>query len=155
MKIWESMLAVLLCTGLVIALGLTACGDDDDDGDEGISPCDEALEQFNSQGCQNQASASVEEAQTCAVDCGVNLLCLDDCMDEFEDDISAFLSSAFVDRPGKQELPVEGFCEIDAKLVDQACRVVRDDLCASEPDMLERRVQPARLLAVAGAASRE
>jgi hypothetical protein len=88
MKIRESMPAILLCTCLIVTFGLTACGDDEE---EEMSQCELALEQFNSQACQNQASAAVEEAQTCAVGCGMNLPCLDDCMESFEDDISACL----------------------------------------------------------------
>ncbi len=39
MKSWKLFLAVLLCSGLGIALGLSGCGDDDDEGD---ARCDAA-----------------------------------------------------------------------------------------------------------------
>ncbi len=44
MKLWKSMLTMLLCSGLIIAFGLTACGDDDDE--ESGMTCEQALEVF-------------------------------------------------------------------------------------------------------------
>ena len=37
MRTWRLLLAVLLCSGLCVAFGLSGCGDDDDD-DVGLDP---------------------------------------------------------------------------------------------------------------------
>jgi hypothetical protein len=88
MKIWKSMLAMMLCSGMIIAFGLSGCGSDDN-----VEPgmtCGEALTQFKSEACQTAAFANVEAAKTCAVACPEgDENCLDDCLSAFEDDISA------------------------------------------------------------------
>ena len=45
----KPMLAMLLCSGLIVALDLTACGDDDDE--EAGMTCNEAFAQVTSTDC--------------------------------------------------------------------------------------------------------
>ena len=87
MRMQNLTVVMMIGSVLILALGFAGCGDDDDE----MSECEKALEQFNSQACQNQASAVVGDAQTCVLGCGVNVQCLAGCMDSFEDDISACL----------------------------------------------------------------
>lgn len=86
MKPWRAILAMLLCSALLIAAGLTACGDDDDEVD-----CAAALAQLQSAGCVNGVTAGINDLRTCLAQPG----CLGDpvcqalCEDEFEDAASA------------------------------------------------------------------
>jgi len=61
MKLWRSMLAMLLCSGMVFALGLTACGDDDDE-DQGGSAmtCEDAFDTLTSDTCVQGAAGVVD-----------------------------------------------------------------------------------------------
>jgi hypothetical protein len=81
MKLWKPMLAILLGSGLIISLGLTACGDDDDEEVEGMT-CGEAYEQFISTECTTQAYANVDALKTC-IDTAVTEQDVDLCLDAF------------------------------------------------------------------------
>lgn len=87
MKMPKAMMAVMLCAGLVAALGLTACGDDDEE--PGMT-CEQALAQFTSDDCQTQAFDHVEALNTCLDQCGSVEEC-DNCFWDFEDEIPACL----------------------------------------------------------------
>ena len=87
MRMQKLTVVMMIGSVLVLALGFAGCGDDNDE----MSECEKALEQFNSQDCRTQASAAVDGAQQCVLGCDVNAQCLDDCMNSFEDDISACL----------------------------------------------------------------
>jgi len=86
MKIWKSMAAILFCSGLILALGLAGCGDDDDEAPQ--MTCEQALEQFTSQDCQAQASANVNTLKTCVEACA-NETCVDNCLSAFEGQLPA------------------------------------------------------------------
>jgi hypothetical protein len=88
MKIWKTMAAILFCSGLILALGLAGCGDDDDEAPQ--MTCEQALEQFTSEDCQTQASANVDELKTCLSGCGTDE-CGDNCYQAFVDDIPGCL----------------------------------------------------------------
>ena len=85
MKLWESMLAVLLCVGLVVAIGLTACGDDDDEGDPRCdSTCNKIVScaadfipplDFGRQECIEGCNADIDAQAECAFDCDRGLAC--------------------------------------------------------------------------------
>ena len=60
MKLWKSMLAMLLCSGLIVAFGLTACGDDDDEED-----CAAVLAQLQAPACENAATAAIDVFRAC------------------------------------------------------------------------------------------
>lgn len=81
MKFWKPMLAMLLCSGLLIAVGLTACGDDDEEEIVGMT-CGEAYDQFVSTECTTQAFANVDDLKTC-VDAAVSDDDVDECLDDF------------------------------------------------------------------------
>ena len=67
MKLWESMLAMLLCSGLIIAFGLTACGDDDDE--ESGMTCEQALATLTSDNCVDAIEAALPGVEDCLNDC--------------------------------------------------------------------------------------
>ena len=67
MKMPKVMMAMMICAGLVAAIGLTACGDDDDE--EVQVSCEQALEHWNSDECQDPAEAAVGALNTCADAC--------------------------------------------------------------------------------------
>ena len=77
MKLWRSMLAMLLCSGLIIAFGLTACGDDDDE--ESGMTCDEALATLTSDTCVDAIEAALPGVQACLDVCPIGD---EDCVDE-------------------------------------------------------------------------
>jgi len=83
MKLWESILAMVLCMGLVVAFGLTACGDDDDEGDprcdkvcNKIVSCaaDFAID-FGLQECIDGCNADIDAQAECAFDCDRGATC--------------------------------------------------------------------------------
>jgi hypothetical protein len=82
MKLWKSTIAMLLCSGLVAALGLTACGDDDDDGGGGMS-CAEALSTITSDTCQQAVEGAWPAVQFCLGTCNPpdDPVCVGDCLD--------------------------------------------------------------------------
>jgi hypothetical protein len=90
MKMPNAMMAMMLCAGLVAALGLAACGDDDEE--PGMT-CEEALAGFLSTDCQTQAFEHVDALNTCIDGCGT-ADCVDDCYADFEDEIPACLPEA-------------------------------------------------------------
>ena len=103
MKLWRSMLAMLLCSGLIIAFGLTACGDDDDEVD-----CAGALAQLQSSGCENAATAAIDPFRACMTDCQGNPdppACEEDC----EDDLDAATSAC---EPAASTLAEECGCDV-------------------------------------------
>ena len=74
------MLAMLLCSGLIIAFGLTACGDNDDE--EGGLTCEQALATLTSDNCIDAIEAALPGVQTCLNDCAPgNEACVDNCLD--------------------------------------------------------------------------
>ncbi len=83
MRIWKSMLAMLLCSGLIIAFGLTACGDDDDEVD-----CAGALAQLQNSGCVNAVTAGIDAFRSCMAACQ-DQACEDACGDDFDAATSA------------------------------------------------------------------
>ena len=93
MKMPKAMLAMMLCAGLVAALGLVACGDDDEA--PGMT-CGEALAQFLSEDCQTAAFANVNVLNTCIDGCP-DEDCVDGCYADFEDEIPAC-------RPGADQV---------------------------------------------------
>lgn len=84
MKKRESILAILLCTSLIITFGLTACGDDDDEVD-----CAGALAQLQTPACENAATAAIDVFRACMTACAGNEVCEDACNSDFEAAISA------------------------------------------------------------------
>ncbi len=80
MKLWKSMLAMLLCSGLIIAFGLTACGDDDDDEPD----CVGALTQLQTPDCLNGIIAGIDVFRTCMAGCQGDPICEEGCEDDFE-----------------------------------------------------------------------
>ena len=82
MKIWESMLAMLLCGGLIVAFGLTACGDDDDEVD-----CAAALTQLQGSACEDAITDGVGLLRLCLTGCP-DEDCEDACWDDFDIDTS-------------------------------------------------------------------
>ena len=88
MKRTKSMLAMILCSGLVFALGITACGDDDDEEGSGGMTCGEAYDQLTSTECTTQAYDSVDTLKTC-IDAATSEGEIDACLDAFEDAIPA------------------------------------------------------------------
>jgi hypothetical protein len=79
MKKWESMLAMLLCSGLIVTFGLTACGDDDEE--ESGMTCEEALATLTSDNCINSIEAALPGIQDCLNGCAPgNEACVDDCL---------------------------------------------------------------------------
>ncbi|MGW8320206.1 MAG: hypothetical protein ACWGSD_01500 [Thermodesulfobacteriota bacterium] len=56
MKLWRSMLAMLVCSGVIIALGITACGGDDKV-DNGMT-CEKALATLTSDTCIGAVEAA-------------------------------------------------------------------------------------------------
>lgn len=84
MKLWKSMLTMLLCSGLIIAFGLTACGDDDDE--EGGMTCDQALATLTSDRCIAAVGAALPGVQACLGACTPgDDVCIDNCLDLDED----------------------------------------------------------------------
>ncbi len=80
MKLWKPMLAMLLCSGLIITLGLTACGDDDDE--EGGMSCEQALSTLTSSTCGDAVLAAAPGVQSCLDGCAPgDEVCVDDCFD--------------------------------------------------------------------------
>jgi hypothetical protein len=79
MKIRESMLALLLCAGLIVTFGLTACGDDDD-----VLECAEALVQLQDSACEAAVTAGIDVLRDCLLACGGDPVCEDVCEDTFE-----------------------------------------------------------------------
>jgi|GEM_PF-3428223 len=85
MKLTKSMLAMLLCCGLIIPFGLTACGDDDDDEEVTGMTCGEAYDQFVSTECTTQAFAHVNGLKAC-FDTAVSAEDEDACFELFFED---------------------------------------------------------------------
>jgi hypothetical protein len=83
MKLWRSMLALLLCSGMVFALGLTGCGDDDDDEVVDEMTCEDAFDTLTTDECV-LGSAAVADAVLlpCVGDCDPpgNEACVGDCV---------------------------------------------------------------------------
>ncbi len=84
MKLWRSMLAMLLCSGLVFAVGLTGCGDDDDE-DQGGSAmtCEDAFDTLTTDECVLGAAGVAEAVlQPCVLACDPpgNEACVGDCV---------------------------------------------------------------------------
>ena len=84
MKLRRSILAMLLCSGLVIALGLTACGSDDDDEVD----CAKALTSIQRDACVNAATAGIDAFRTCLAGC-IDEVCEEGCQDTFDADTDA------------------------------------------------------------------
>ncbi len=82
MKLWRSMLAMLVCSGLIIAFGLTACGGDDE------VDCAGALAQLQAPACRNAVTAAIDTLRTCTTGC-LDQVCEEGCMDDFNDASSA------------------------------------------------------------------
>jgi hypothetical protein len=83
MKLWRSMLAMLLCSGLIIAFGITACGGDDE------ANCAGALAQLQAPACKNAATTAIDEFRACMTACAGNEVCEDACNDDFNAATSA------------------------------------------------------------------
>ena len=80
MRLWRSMLAMLLCSGLIIAFGITACGDDDDE--ESGMTCEEALSTLTSTSCIEAVEDALPGVQNCLGGCTPgNDVCIDNCLD--------------------------------------------------------------------------
>jgi len=87
MKKWESILAILLCTGLIVTFGLIACGDDDDEVD-----CAGTLAQLQASDCAIDATAAIVVLRGCITDCELDPdppACEETCEDVFGAAISA------------------------------------------------------------------
>ncbi len=80
MKIRESMAAILLCTGLIIAFAATGCGGDDDD----YMDCPEAFAKLQSPDCLNAVTAGIDVLRACVTACQGNEACEDGCEDDFD-----------------------------------------------------------------------
>jgi len=78
MKKWNSMLAILLCVGLIVTFGLMACGDDDDEVD-----CVGALGQLQASDCENAVTGAIDVFRICMTPCQGNQVCEETCEDEF------------------------------------------------------------------------
>lgn len=83
MKLWESMLAMLLCMGLIVAFGLTACGDDDDEAD-----CAGALTRLQGGACEDAIIDGIVLLRPCLTACP-DEDCEDLCWDAFDAGTSA------------------------------------------------------------------
>jgi len=68
MKLWRSILAMLLCSGMVFALGLTSCGDDDDEAGSAMT-CEDAFDTLTSDTCVDGGTTAGEFLQGCVFDC--------------------------------------------------------------------------------------
>lgn len=99
MKIRESMPTVLLCMGLIVTLGLTACGSDDDEVD-----CAGALSQLRASDCENAATAAIDEFRTCMTACQDQA-----CEQACEEDFNAATSAC---EPAASTLANECGCEV-------------------------------------------
>jgi hypothetical protein len=88
MRNWKLFLAVLLCSGLGITLGLSGCGDDDDD--ENAARCQAACSKivscaadfivpidFTVQECTDSCKAEVDAEAQCAFGCDTDASCID------------------------------------------------------------------------------
>ena len=78
-----SFLAGALSLCLAVGVGLTGCGDDDEIlvavDVEGF--CEESFRNMHSQGCMDNAYASVDDLKDCFVDCGPeDETCLNGCL---------------------------------------------------------------------------
>ena len=93
MRLTKSMLVMLLCCGLIITFGLTACGDDDDVEEDGGNACGEAYDQFVSEECTTQAFAHVNELKAC-FETAVSVEDEDACFASFFDDTPDCLPGA-------------------------------------------------------------
>ena len=83
MKKWKSMLAMVLSAAMVIAFGITGCGDDDDDG-SADTLCHETCSRMYS--CREFFAPPIDEfdVQDCTDDCNSDpnkpeALCAFDC----------------------------------------------------------------------------
>ncbi len=78
MKIWRWMLAMVL--GMVLSIGLIACGDDDEEGSE--RTCEDAVATLTSDTCVEGGTASGAFLQECVLACDPpgNELCVNDCV---------------------------------------------------------------------------
>ncbi len=84
MKLWRSMLAMLLCSGLIIAFVLTGCGDDDVV--ESGMTCDQALATLTSDTCIDAVGAALPGVQACLGACTPgDDVCIDNCLDLDQD----------------------------------------------------------------------
>jgi len=84
MKLWRSMLAMLVCSGVIIALGITACGGDDKV-DNGMT-CEKALATLTSDTCIGAVEAALPGVQTCLSACiPGDDVCIDNCLALDED----------------------------------------------------------------------
>jgi hypothetical protein len=99
MKKWESMLAILVCTGLIITFGLTACGDDDDDFD-----CAGALAQLQSTACADAVEAAIDALRVCLLGCA-DPVCEEVCEEAFD-------ASTNVCEPAASILSEECGCQV-------------------------------------------
>lgn len=80
MKLWKSMLVMFLCSGLIIAFGLAACGDDDDEG--GGMTCEQALATLTSDNCTDAIEGALPGVQTCLDACAPgDEDCVDNCLE--------------------------------------------------------------------------
>jgi hypothetical protein len=74
------MLTLLFCSGLIIAFGLTACGDDDDE-ESGMN-CEQALATLTSDTCIGAIESALPGIQDCLDECAPgNEGCVDDCLE--------------------------------------------------------------------------
>ena len=78
MKNWKTLLTMLLCSGLIIASGITACGDDDEE-----LGCAEALTTLTSDTCMNAAEVASAAVQDCWGTCDPpdDQACIDLCLE--------------------------------------------------------------------------
>jgi hypothetical protein len=83
MKKPESILAILLCTGLIVTFGLTACGDDDE------VDCVGVLAQLQASACENATIAAIDVFRGCMTACAGNQVCEDGCENVFNTATSA------------------------------------------------------------------
>jgi hypothetical protein len=82
MRIGRSILTMLLCSGVLFALGLPGCGDDDDEGGDAMT-CEDAFDTLTSDTCvQGAAGVATEVLQPCVLACDPpgNEACVGDCV---------------------------------------------------------------------------
>ena len=82
MKLWRTMLAMLLCSGMVFALGLTGCGDDDDEEGGDAMTCEDAFDTLTSDTCVDGGTVAGGFLQACVGACDPpgNEACVNDCV---------------------------------------------------------------------------
>lgn len=81
MKPWRWMLALLVCSAMVFALGLTGCGDDDDEVGSEMT-CEDAFDTLTSDTCVDGGTDAGNFLQACVLACDPpgNEACVGDCV---------------------------------------------------------------------------